>query len=141
VANEPDPGRRRKTRWLVDGMNVIGSKPDGWWKDPDRAVHRLVRSLAAFAKRTGDHLTVVFDRRPKDLEPGLHDGVIVAFAQERGPNAADHEIVRMVREDQRPPEIVVITSDDQLAHRVLKHGARVASSGGFRRRLDRSSDA
>ena len=34
-------------RWLVDGMNVIGSRPDGWWKDRHAAMAGLVESLEA----------------------------------------------------------------------------------------------
>ena len=32
---------------MVDGMNVIGTRPDGWWRDIDGAVIRLARCLAA----------------------------------------------------------------------------------------------
>ena len=119
-------------------MNVIGSKPDRWWNDPDRAVHRLVDSLVAFADRTGDDVTVVFDRRPRDLEPGPREGIIVAFARRRGPNAADHEIVRLVSQDDRPSDLDVVTSDERLAKRVRELGSRVTAAGRFRRRLDRS---
>jgi len=117
-------------------MNVIGSRPDRWWNDPDRAVHGLVESLQAFAQRTGDEVTVVFDRQPRDLDPGTRDGVEVAFAQWKGRNAADHEIVRMVADDVDPAAITVVTSDRELADRVREHGARVEGAGGFRRELD-----
>jgi hypothetical protein len=43
-------GRRRA---LVDGMNLIGSRPDRWWNDRDGAVHRLVGELDRFAAATG----------------------------------------------------------------------------------------
>lgn len=119
-------------------MNVIGSKPDGWWNDPDRALHRLVDSLAEFARRTGADVTVVFDRQPRDLQPGSRDGIVVAFAQRRGRNAADHEIVRMVSEDEQPSSLSVVTSDGPLAERVRELGGRVAPAGRFRRTLDRS---
>jgi CheY-like chemotaxis protein len=88
-----EPERRR---WLVDGMNLIGSRPDRWWNDRDGAVHRLVGELDRFAAATGEDVTVVFDRRPPDLEPGRHGSVEVAFASRRGRDAADHEIVVMV---------------------------------------------
>ena len=117
-------------------MNVIGSKPDKWWNDPDRAVHRLVESLRSFAERSGDDVTVVFDRQPRDLEPGRHGAVQVGFAQWKGRNAADHEIARMVAEDADPRGITVVTSDQDLERRVREHGADVVPSGGFRRRLD-----
>ena len=128
-----------RRRWLVDGMNVIGSKPDRWWNDIDRAVHRMVESLGAFAERSGDDVTVVFDRQPRDLEPGRHGAVAVAFAQWKGRNAADHEIVRMVSEDADPPGITVVTSDDALAQRVRELGAQVSPAGAFRRGLDRAA--
>src|SRR5699024_9247758 len=37
------------TRWLVDASNVIGSRPDGWWRDRTGATERLLDALAAFA--------------------------------------------------------------------------------------------
>ena len=117
-------------------MNVIGSKPDRWWNDVDRAVHRMVDSLRAFAERTGDDVTVVFDRRPRDLEPGRYGDLVVAFAKRKGRNAADHDIVELVAEDDDPAGITVVTSDDRLAERVRELGADVAPAGRFRRRLD-----
>ena len=29
-------------RWVVDASNVIGSRPDGWWRDRHAAMVRLV---------------------------------------------------------------------------------------------------
>jgi uncharacterized protein YaiI (UPF0178 family) len=99
----------------------------------------MVDSLRAFAERTGDEVTVVFDRKPRDLEPGRHGDLVVAFARHRGRNAADDEIVRMVGEDEDPSGITVVTSDDRLAERVEELGAKVTPAGGFRRRLDAAS--
>lgn len=48
-----DGRHRQVTRWLVDGMNVIGSRPDRWWNDPDKAVRRLIDELDRYAKETG----------------------------------------------------------------------------------------
>ena len=119
-------------------MNVIGSRPDRWWNDPDRAVRRLAEQLAEFADATGDEVTVVFDRRPPGMEAGPHGAATVAFASRRGRNAADHDIVEMVAEDEDPGSLTVVTSDRQLAERVQDLGARVASAGSFRRSLDGS---
>jgi predicted RNA-binding protein with PIN domain len=127
---------RRVTRWLVDGMNVIGSRPDRWWNDPDKAVRGLIGELDRYAKETGEQVTVVFDRQPRDVSPGIHGAVTVAFASRRGRNAADHEIAEMVADDESPATLKVVTSDRDLADRVRQRGARVASSGSFRRRLD-----
>ena len=126
-----------RARWLVDGMNLIGSRPDRWWNDPDRAVRRLIGELDRFAAATGDDVTVVFDHRPPDVAPGRHGAVEVAFASRRGRNAADDEIVAMVGGDPNPAGERVVTSDRQLAERVRDLGAAVEPSSRFRRRVDR----
>ena len=134
VTGGSGPGR---ARWLVDGMNLIGSRPDRWWNDPERAVRRLIAELDRFAAATGADLTVVFDRRPPDVEPGRHGAVEVAFASRRGRDAADDEIVAMVAGDPDPAGERVVTSDRRLAERVRDLGAAVEPSSRFRRRVDR----
>jgi predicted RNA-binding protein with PIN domain len=135
-AGRGDGARRPGVRLIVDGMNVIGSRPDRWWNDPDRAVRRLIEELDRYASQTRKEITVVFDRRPPDVSPGPHGAVTVAFGSRRGRNAADREIVRMVAEDPAPGSLTVVTSDAHLAERVQALGARVRSAGSFRRRLD-----
>ena len=121
------------TRWLVDGMNVVGSRPDGWWRDRRGAMAALAERLAAFAETTGEEVAVVFDGRPFELEAGT---VEVAFAVRRGPGAADDEIARRVAADADPATLTVVTSDRALADRVREHGAEVVGARAFRRRLD-----
>jgi predicted RNA-binding protein with PIN domain len=136
-------GRRARAggRWLVDGMNLIGSRPNRWWNDPDRAVRRLVEELDRYATATGEDVTVVFDRRPPDLQPGAHGAAMVAFASRPGRNAADDEIVRVLAADQAPQSIRVVTSDKRLAERARQLGAQVTSSAGFRRWVDAAASA
>src|SRR6266516_1685250 len=66
---------RPAVRWLVDGMNLIGSRPDRWWNDPDRAVRRLIEELDRYATAADEDLTVVFDRQPPDAAPGAHGAI------------------------------------------------------------------
>ncbi len=120
-------------RWLVDGMNVVGSRPDGWWRDRHAAMRRLAQSLAAFAAETEEPLTVVFDGRPFDLSA---EPVKVEFATSRGRDAADHDIAAKVEADPDPSSLRVVTSDRALADRVRAAGAEVVGSGPFRKRLD-----
>jgi predicted RNA-binding protein with PIN domain len=120
-------------RWLVDGMNVIGSRPDGWWRDRRGAMRRLVGELEELAEATGDEVAVVFDGRAFDLAGG--DRVEVGFAP-GGRNAADHAIADRVAADDDPGAITVVTSDAELERSVRGHGADVLGSGAFRRRLD-----
>jgi predicted RNA-binding protein with PIN domain len=121
-------------RWVIDGMNVIGSRPTGWWRDRPRAMRELVEELKAFAERSGEPVTVVFDGKPFDLEEG--DGVTGRFASRRGPNAADDDIAALVESDADPSDLSVVTSDADLARRVREAGATVVGAGNFRRRLD-----
>ena len=42
------------TRWIVDGMNVIGSRPTGWWRDRPGAMRGLVAELGDVRRRAGE---------------------------------------------------------------------------------------
>src|SRR2546423_15491813 len=92
-AGRGDGARRpRGVRLIVDGMNVIGSRPDRWWNDPDRAVRRMIEELDRYASATGDVVTVVFDRHPRDVEAGGHGAIEVRVAPRRGRGAARPDI-------------------------------------------------
>jgi predicted RNA-binding protein with PIN domain len=112
-------------RLIVDGMNVIGSRPDGWWRDRHGAMRRLVAALERHA--TGDEVIVVLDGAPFDLES---ERVDVRFASRRGPDAADDDIAAIAREGD-----TVVTSDAGLEQRVRERGAAVVGAGAFRREL------
>lgn len=115
-------------------MNVVGSRPDGWWRDRQRAMRRLVDGLEALRALTGDEVTVVFDAPLED--PPADAGVGLRSARRAGRDAADEEIARLVAEDADPESLTVVTSDGALADRVRAHGARVAGAGGFRDRVE-----
>ena len=119
--------------WLVDGNNVMGSRPDGWWRDRRGAIERLIAELERFAEVTGDEVAVVFDGRPFPLEGGGR--VEVGFAP-GGRNAADHAIAEWVGSDPDPAAITVVTSDAELERRVRERGAQVVGAGAFRSRID-----
>lgn len=123
-------------RYVVDGMNVIGSRPDGWWRDRPGARRALVQELAGWA--TDHEVTVVFDGHPSagEAEEATAAGVPARFAP-GGPNAADDAIVEVVRADPSPDSLVVVTSDAALARRVEAHGAGVIGVKAFRDRLAR----
>jgi predicted RNA-binding protein with PIN domain len=120
-------------RWIVDAMNVIGTRPDRWWNDPDAAMRRMTHWIDLFAEHTGDDVTLVFDKKVSGIEA---ERIRVVFAKWKGRNAADHEIEELVEADPEPQSLSVVTSDKRLAERVRTSGARVVSSGTFRKRLD-----
>ncbi len=131
--SHPPPAER--TRYLVDGMNVIGCRPDGWWRDRPAARRHLVEEIASlFAV---DHpVTVIFDGHPTagEVEAGLGAGVDVRFSP-GGPNAADDTIVELVRGDPTPTTMTVVTSDRGLIARILDTDATVVGSKQFRKSL------
>jgi predicted RNA-binding protein with PIN domain len=133
------PESRR--RLIVDGNNVIGSRPDGWWRDRPGAARRLIAALQALARRTGDRISVVLDGRPlPDVPEGVHDGVLVAYATRAGRDAADDRIVAEVERDRDAGSLVVVTSDRALADRVQALGARVEGAGALLAQLDAPPD-
>jgi predicted RNA-binding protein with PIN domain len=123
-----------KVRWIVDAMNVIGTRPDGWWKNRQGARVRLVEQLDRWASADAHLVTVVFEQ---PTSPPIHSSAIaIHHAPKAAANSADDEIVRLVRADDRPDEINVVTSDAALADRVRSAGASVYPAARFRSLID-----
>jgi len=121
------------TRWLVDASNVIGSRPDGWWRDRTGATQRLLDALREFA-RDEDEVVVVLDAGPAEWA-GRDGAFEVAIAPPRGRDAADDEIAARLARDRDPASVSVVTSDAALAARARERGADVVGAGAFRRQL------
>jgi predicted RNA-binding protein with PIN domain len=118
-------------------MNVIGSRPTGWWRDRDGALRRLVERLQRLAAAEQRRITVIADGRAlADLAEGMHDGVEVLYAARAGRNAADDRIVAFVRSHPDTAWLEVVTSDRELAARVSAHGASVRGASSLLQRLD-----
>jgi predicted RNA-binding protein with PIN domain len=123
-------------RWYVDGMNVIGTRPDGWWRDRDAAMLRLVDLLERWAAAEGEDVVVVFERAPS---PPIRSSVIeIAHAPRPRRDAADQEIVRRLKREPRPAMVRVVTSDRWLAEQASAAGAAVHGAETFRAMLDAS---
>jgi ABC-type sugar transport system substrate-binding protein len=113
---------------IVDGANVMGSRPDGWWRDRPGAAVRLAGQLAAAlessaldtiggseptvhlvlegAARQAANLIAQGPRLRVVLAPGDGDSAIVALAEELAGQ-----------------EVTVVTADRELASRVQAVGA------------------
>ena len=121
-------------RWIVDAMNVIGSRPDGWWKNRREAIIRLVDRLERWTPTQDHPVTVVLERA---LSPPIHSSVIeIAHAPKAAANSADDEIVRLIKADRAPQDLTVVTSDSGLAERVRSAGASVYPAASFRNLID-----
>jgi predicted RNA-binding protein with PIN domain len=121
-------------RLIVDGNNVMGSRPDGWWRDRAGAARRLVEQIGEWAT---DDVLVVFDGRAPAGFP-RPARVEVRFAERAGRDAADDVIAALVADDAAPATLQVVTSDAELARRVREHGAGVTGARGFLDALSRA---
>lgn len=122
---------------VIDGTNLLGSRPDGWWRRRAAATAELLATLAVAARSSGEEWLVVFDGRP---DPDHRDvpGLEVVFAP-GGPDAADREILRRLRAREGDGrDVTVVTSDRALADGARRLGAKVVGAGTFRAWLEES---
>ncbi|MFG1777931.1 hypothetical protein ACGFIR_15710 [Micromonospora sp. NPDC049051] len=110
---------------IVDAANVVGSRPDGWWRDRAGATARLRDSLATVAA-TGlpqrlpppVEVVLVVEGRARDV-PGTAEVRVVA-----APGSGDDAVVDLVTAAPQRRRLVV-TADRELRERVAAHGAEV----------------
>ncbi|MGH3713227.1 MAG: hypothetical protein ACRDT4_07155 [Micromonosporaceae bacterium] len=117
---------------VVDAANVVGSVPDGWWRDRHGATERLRDALAPLAAsglagvEGPVELLLVVEGKARAVEtiPGVR--VIAA------PGSGDDTIVDLVRE--AGPGVTVVTADRGLRERVIALGAEVVGPSAVPRR-------
>ena len=114
---------------LVDGNNVIGSVPDGWWRDRPGAVRRLLARLQCLAATTDESVQVVFDVPQADLPEGEHDGVVVHYATRRGSRRGGRPHPSSCSDAGFDDDVEVVTSDRELADAARRRGADVVGAG------------
>ena len=111
---------------VVDAANVVGSVPDGWWRDRRGATERLRDRITTLAE-SGQHIWT-------DESPEV---VLVVEGQARGvtgthsvrvvsaPGSGDDAIVDLVRAEGSDRRCAVVTADRGLRARVSALGAEV----------------
>jgi hypothetical protein len=102
---------------VVDAANVVGSRPDDWWKDRAGAARRLHERLLT-ADVPYDEVVLVLEGAAKGGVPVGRDAHLrVVHARGSG----DDEIVAQAT---RPGDtVVVVTADRMLQARVTAVGA------------------
>jgi len=109
---------------IVDGANVVGSRPDGWWRDRPAAARRLLESLAsgreALAAAGLDPVVLVLEGAARAGAAADATGPIVVV---HAAGSGDDQIVAQCGE--RSPGPVVVTADRALAQRVRAEQADV----------------
>jgi hypothetical protein len=103
---------------LVDAANVVGSRPDGWWRDRAGAARKLVERLRASTIERP--IVVVLEGKAKGgVTAGDVDGVRVVHA----PREGDDTLVTVASDTDGPVRLV--TADRELSARAREVGADV----------------
>ncbi|MBT1001694.1 NUDIX domain-containing protein [Paenarthrobacter sp. DKR-5] len=119
---------------VVDAANVVGSRPDGWWRDRRAAAQRLVDGLVQLARtglprragRSWPRIVVVTEGQARGAEDPT--GLVRTVAAH---GDGDYAVVETVRELTAGggASIEVVTADRGLRQRIEKLGARAAAPG------------
>ena len=121
--------RAAQSRVFVDGNNVMGSRPDGWWRDRAGAARRLVAEIIPLALGHGGVWTIVFDGKEPPRMPPSPECLIVVHTGHGRRDGADDRIVELVHERSDRAASLVYTSDVKLPTRVKALGTQVMGSG------------
>jgi hypothetical protein len=119
---------------VVDAANVVGSRPDGWWRDRGKAAEKLCRGLAEAvdAGRLEPPLVVVLEGAARQgVEEGKQNGLRVVHAPRSGDDTIAELVAQAVADGQT---VTVITADRELQERARQVGGDVV---GPRWLLDR----
>jgi hypothetical protein len=113
---------------VVDVANVMGTRPDGWWRDRAEAAGRLLREIDAALKagRLVGPITVVLEGAAKSATRPDRSELRVVAAPAGGDDAIVAEVARLIAEEER---VTVVTADRDLRTRVRRLGAGVESPG------------
>ena len=98
---------------IVDGANVVGSRPDGWWRDRPGAARRLYEQLVAAPL---DDVVLVLEGAARSGVEERAGRVAVVHAAGSG----DDAIASLAASG-----CTVVTADRGLAERVQAAGATV----------------
>lgn len=109
---------------VVDGANVVGARPDGWWKDRAGAALRLHEQLM-----TGDVpqevVVLVLEGAAKG---GVKAGRDAHVRTVHAPGSGDDTIVAEAKAaSETGARVSVVTADRILMGRVERYGATVMS--------------
>jgi predicted RNA-binding protein with PIN domain len=109
---------------VVDGANVVGSRPDGWWRDRAGAAARLHGRLVV-ADTSYDEIVLVLEGQAKAGVPRGRDGHLRTVHASKDGDASIIEAAADARGNGH--DVVVITADRALAQRVESLGCRTMS--------------
>lgn len=109
---------------VVDAANVVGSRPDGWWRDRAGAAARLHGRLAV-ADTSYDEIVMVLEGAAKGGVPRGRDGHLRTVHAARDGDATIVAEARAAAES--GADVQVVTADRALQQRVEVLGCRTMS--------------
>src|SRR5688572_13217483 len=118
---------------VVDAANVVGSKPDGWWKDRAGAARRLHEKLLVADLPYDEVVLVVEGAAKAGVRPGRDGHVRTVHAKGSGDDAIVDETRAAIDAGNR---VVVVTADRFLRSRVEGLGAMAMSPSWLLDHLD-----
>ena len=110
---------------VIDGANVVGSRPDGWWRDRPGAARRLAEGLET-AQLPYDGVVLVLEGAARGRPEGYKQGLRVKHAEGNGDDAVVAEVARQVAAG---AEVDVVTADRGLQSRVDAAGGKALGPG------------
>lgn len=119
--------RRRRTPstvLVVDGANVVGSRPDGWWKDRAGAARRLHEQLLVAGVREEEVVLVLEGGAKAGVRPGKDVHVRTVHAPRDGDSEIEKQVAEALGTGAR---VTVVTADGILRARVQHLGATAMS--------------
>jgi hypothetical protein len=125
--------RHERATLLVDAANVVGSRPNGWWRDRPGAARSLVERLrgAVETGRLAEPVVVVLEGQARaGVEEGESGGVAVLHAAGSG-----DDLLVSVTSDVGG-EVTLVSADRGLRDRVEALGADVVGPGWLLALLD-----
>jgi hypothetical protein len=118
---------------LVDAANVVGSRPNGWWRDRPGAARSFVAQVRAAAElgRLVPPVVVVLEGAARaGVEEGVADGVSVVHA----PGSGDDTLLAVAAAADSP--VTLVSADRDLCRQAQAQGAVIERPGWLIRQLD-----
>ena len=115
---------------IVDGANVVGSRPDGWWRDRAGAARRLHEQLLS-AVLPYDEIVLILEGKARQGIPAGQDGRLRTV---HAPGSGDDAIVEAVIAEVEigdGRDVTAATADRVLRDRVTAAGAKSVSSSSL----------
>lgn len=121
--------------YLVDGNNVMALIP-GWHRDKAAARRKLIHELTRFVAVRRAKVRVVFDGVPDEEFPEGRRFRSVLISYAKSGSDADSRIKDVIRKSSYKRDLLVVSSDRSLGAFAKSYGAKVISSGEFRKELE-----